>query len=482
MAAFFNPNPVTYTPSQATIAGAGALGNSMYDIWLKNYQQKQQDRQLQNAENTLAFNQENEGIKNQHNEQKQLWQQYKDQATIDNDINKYNLDVKKDNDAYIQNVNKGSMYAGTQGIDTTGWTDSQLYGLSGLYQSPNYSHATMGNQDVIYDKSTGGYVKIANKPRGDGSSGVDPIAYREWRLYNQSRANAGLSEIPYHEFQDTKDSLKNMGMGLKDASLADRATEKLATAWGITTAQLQDLDTRDLTANQLREYGVLVETRKQALRNGIPNEAIRRVNDLSKVVFSAEQMSEYLKSDNTGMLDFAINGLNSYLGLGDADKRIRKALGEGAYAMYRNYMLKALSGGAVTDGEANRFNQAMGVLYKEDKTALNQIRQHMGSVLAELNSIRNSYDRFEYNYKFGDLNRSLYEAINRLSNVAGTNIKKTNTDNLLTGDDIRRSSNSTQPQQQNSSPTTPTKYEVSRREYEGKIIIQYSDGTFGEEK
>ena len=421
MAAFFNPKPVTYTPSQATIAGAGALGNSMYDIWLKNYQQKQQDRQLQNAENTLAFNQENEGIKNAFNQQKENNENFWKEQTHNLKVDEHNLNVKKDNDAYFQNVNKGSMYAGTQGIDTTGWTDSQLYGLSGLYQQPNYTPATMGNQDGVVDKSSGSFTSIAtHRPTGDGSGTGKMTEYQRAVHIVTNPHLFSPEEVNFSNLYLEKNLGNSAIVSINNFS---RQAQVFAESLGLKSyTELGELDTSKLSKEQRIQAQQLAQLYINAYKTNNP-ELEKNIGEYNAMVTQSQVFYDQIRNiSDFRVLDETVKTLfSNYFGLSESQMKSEEAMT--ALQSVLNLKIRIDSGLAVSNQEMVRTINESTTKYRYKNQMLIGMKNILNGQLGRLQGLKMSIGDIPFNLKYGAVERRYENMIEALNYTMGANSK-----------------------------------------------------------
>lgn len=456
MAAYFNPKQVTFAPSAAVIENSGALGNAIYRAWRQNNQERQNDRLLQNKENDLAFNQQNEAIKNAHNERKFVFEQEEKQrkADIENKSNKLK------GLAYIEQYPDLAQKLGINKDD-----DSSLVAAGGLYTPPVVDKKTNDMLNFEAGQNNPEFISYLNSKASQGND-ASTTNLREYEAYAKSMRDNGLTPPPYHTWQAERDNYKTMGRGMNDLDQASLRTDVFSQSIGVPTYELTSVNKNKLTPEQQYEFYKVVAAREQAQRDRLPDNVKKDLADLSQVIFSADEISKLVNSNNSGILDRAMNNVNNYLGLGDDDKLVKRVLGDSSYALYRNYILKSLSGAAVTESEAKRFNEAFGTLWNNDRVVATKIMQNMNSLLSKLNTIKNSYDPVAYNYRFGDMNRTLSSAINNMQSVLSSG--GVSPDGFLSKDDLANKAGQ------------PNKTIIERRQtQDGRILVKYSDGTIG---
>jgi hypothetical protein len=312
-----------------------------------------------------------------------------------------------------------------------------------------------------------GNYKPYSKPISVGGASVEKKTTDQinWLLYNSGRKTKGLEPISYDEFYDQKMNTKTMGVGLRDAASVEQETGRVAKTLNLNPYQMSNHDFSKLQPDQMYEMDNLIATREQGLKAKVPDWMKKNLDDLSAVVYSAGEVSKNINSNDTGMIDATFNKINQYLGLGDNGELAKRSLTQSNYQLYSNFMLKSMSGLAVTKPEEDRFIKAFGSLMLNDNVTAVKIKTNMENLAYRLENMKKSYDPIAFNYRYGHLQRGVQNAIGRMDEVLQSGSSK-NT-NLLNADGSKYEDKT----------QTKTIVETLRNKNTGQIMIKYSDGS-----
>lgn len=238
-----------------------------------------------------------------------------------------------------------------------------------------------------------------------------------WMALNESNKAQGKEIVPFQKFFDNIQNTKKMGVGLRDSNSVKIETERVSKSIGLNAYQMSNHDFSQLDPQQKYEMDNLVITREQGLKSKVPDWMKKDLDNLSAVVYSAGQVSKSLSSKDTGLIDASLNKVNQYLGLGDSSELAKRTLTQSNYQLYSNFMLKSLSGLAVTKPEETRFIKAFGALNMSDSVVAMKIKTNMENLSFRLNNMKKSYDPIVFNYRYGHLQKSINGAVKRMGLV-----------------------------------------------------------------
>lgn len=341
---------------------------------------------------------------------------------------------------------------------------------------------------------TGNY-KPAEKPKSN-TNGRKTNEILNWMTINKGRAEKGLSAMPFEEFYNNKTNTKKMGVGLRDADSVKRETERVSKVIGINPYQMSSQDFSNLDPQKRYEMNNLIAYREQGLKSKVPDWMKKNLDNLSAVVYSAGEVSKSLSSQDSGLIDASLNKVNQYLGMGDSSELAKRTLTQSNYQLYSNYMLKSLSGLAVTKPEETRFTKAFGSLFMSDSVTAMKIKTNMENLAFRLETMKKSYDPITFNYRYGHLQRSVNSAVQRMSNTIENynNNAPTQHQNFVNADGSQHQNfanpevtdivNKSQPQMLPQADNSHINEEGQTRQrtvvrtgtYQGQKVIEYSDG------
>lgn len=288
-----------------------------------------------------------------------------------------------------------------------------VYGKNKDEKTFNYN----ANQDNINNNFKRQEIGIkkqnANKSKEEGSS-RKTNEILNWLAINKGRTAEGQEQIPFQKFFDNIQNTKKMGVGLRDSNSVKIETERVSKIIGLNAYQMSNHDFSQLDPQQKYEMDNLVITREQGLKSKVPDWMKKDLDNLSAVVYSAGQVSKSLSSNDTGLIDASLNKVNQYLGLGDSAELAKRTLTQSNYQLYSNFMLKSLSGLAVTKPEETRFIKAFGSLNMSDSVVATKIKTNMENLSFRLNNMKKSYDPIVFNYRYGHLQKSINGAVKRM--------------------------------------------------------------------
>ncbi len=279
-----------------------------------------------------------------------------------------------------------------------------------------------------------------------------------------------MQEDPrFKEFIETKLNSKNMGVGLRDANEVKKETNRVSKLLNLNPYQMSTYDFSTLNPQQKYELENLVTYREQGLKNKIPEKMKEKLGDLSAVVYSAGEISKNLNSNDTGLIDASWNMVNQYLGIGDTQELAKRSLTSANYNTYSSFMLKVMSGLAVTKPEEARFIKSFGSLYEADQVAVLKARENMKNLYYRLDTIKKSYDPIVFNARYGHLQRGVQRAILRMDETVKAYANNTPKDDkdFINADGIKI----------NNSPVVQT----IRNKKTGKIAYKHADGSISYE-
>jgi hypothetical protein len=313
----------------------------------------------------------------------------------------------------------------------------------------------------------GGNYKPYSKPTNVSGADVEKKTTDQlnWLLYNSGRKTKGLEPIAYDEFYDQKMNTKSMGVGLRDANSVEQETGRVAKTLSLSPYQMSSYDFSKLQPEQRYEMDNLITTREQGLKAKVPDWMKKNLDDLSAVVYSAGEVSKNINSNDTGMIDATFNKVNQYLGLGDTGELAKRSLTQSNYQLYSNFMLKSMSGLAVTKPEEERFTNAFGSLILNDNVTAVKIKTNMENLSYRLENMKKSYDPIAFNYRYGHLQKGVQNAISKMDEILQNGSAENK--NLVNSDGSKYEN-----KEQNKTVVQTLKNKTT-----GQIMNRYSDGS-----
>lgn len=316
---------------------------------------------------------------------------------------------------------------------------------------------------------TKGNYKPYEKPKSNPSS-RKTNEILNWLTINKSRAADGLKPLSFQNFFNDLQNTKKMGVGLRDSNSVKVETERVSKVLGLNAYQMSNYNFSKLNPQQKYEMDNLVITREQGLKSKVPDWMKKDLDSLSAVVYSSGQVSKSLSSNDTGLIDASLNKVNQYLGLGNSGELAKRTLTQSNYQLYSNFMLKSLSGLAVTKPEEARFTKAFGSLFMNDSVVATKIKTNMENLAFRLKNMKRSYDPVVFNYRYGHLQRNIDNAVQRMGSVIegyNNNIPTTNQDYV----------NADGSNYNNTKEVPKTLVKKQKNEETGQIRNIYSDGS-----
>jgi len=351
---------------------------------------------------------------------------------------------------------------------------------------PKYSLQKTDKGFVMFDTTNpkaeaiqvGGNYRPYEKPKS--SSGGTERKTNEilnWMQVNKSLEAEGKPIIGFDKFYNSKQNNKKMGVGLRDADSVKKETARVSKVLNINPYQMSTYDFSTLKPQQKYEMDNLVAYREQGLKSKVPDWMKKDLDSLSAVVYSSGQVSKSLSSRDTGLIDASLNKVNQYLGLGDSNELAKRTLTQSNYQLYSNFMLKSLSGLAVTKPEEARFIKAFGSLFMNDNVAATKIKTNMENLSFRLENMKNSYDHIVFNYRYGNLQRGVDNAVKRMDNIikAYNNNSPITNQNYVTSNGSKYQDETTESKMQSNNSQQRTI--VRKGTYQGQRVIEYSDGS-----
>ncbi len=278
--------------------------------------------------------------------------------------------------------------------------------------------------------------------------------------------NAMQDNPAFNDYMNTKLNSKNMGVGLRDANEVNKETNRVSKILNLNPYQLSNYDFSNLNPQQRYEMDNLITYREQGLKSKVSDWMKKNLESLSAVVYSAGEVSKSLNSQDTGLIDATYNKINQYLGIGNTNELAKRTLTQSNYQLYANFMLKSLSGLAVTKPEEERFVKSFGSLYMSDMVTASKIKENMKSLAFRLQTMKRSYDPIAFNYRYGHLLRGVNRAVQRMDSVIQSYKKGTPNPNA---NYVNANGTAYQPKQQKTVKRTGT--------YNGRKVTEYSDGS-----
>ncbi|QKF77160.1 hypothetical protein [Arcobacter defluvii] len=337
---------------------------------------------------------------------------------------------------------------------------------------PNYKLEKTDKGFVMFntsDPSAEPYPIANYKPysKPSNSAGIEKKTTDQlnWLLYNTGRKTKGLDPISYDEFYDQKMNTKSMGVGLRDANSVEQETGRVAKTLNLNPYQMSSYDFSKLQPEQRYEMDNLITTREQGLKSKVPDWMKKNLDDLSAVVYSAGEVSKNINSNDTGLIDSTYNKINQYLGMGDSAELAKRSLTQANYQLYSNFMLKSMSGLAVTQPEEERFTKAFGSLMLNDSVAAVKIKTNMENLSYRLENMKKSYDPIAFNYRYGHLQKGVENAISKMDKILQNG--STNNTNFVNSDGTKYEDKT----------QNKTIVQTLKNKTTGQIMNKYSDGS-----
>lgn len=357
-------------------------------------------------------------------------------------------------------------------------------------------HIYKANQDSISNNQNQQKINVS-KEKNNKTSGRKTNEILNFMAINKDRAEKGLNAMSFEEFYNNKSNTKKMGVGLRDADSVKRETERVSKVIGINAYQMSNQDFSNLDSQQRYEMNNLIAYREQGLKSKVPDWMKKNLDNLSAVVYSAGEVSKSLSSNDSGLIEASFNKVNQYLGFGDSSELAKRTLTQSNYQLYSNYMLKSLSGLAVTKPEETRFTKAFGSLFMSDSIVAMKAKTNMQNLAFRLETMKKSYDPITFNYRFGHLQRNVNNAVARMDSTIASysNNSPAQNQNFVNADGsqyqnivipnansmIDKSQPQMIPQADNSHKNEEGQIKqrivIRTGMYQGQKVIEYSDGS-----
>lgn len=409
--AFYNPQRVSFNPSASVIKSAGAVGDFLY-------------QKSQNDFNSMLKKQENQRLMQQYGLDQKKFQHTAGMDSLklmQQDIENQKQQELLKGKAFAFSKAQPEMYNSLKqqyGNDELGLLNA-ISGASSYSPPSSATHKGVFRQDpqgnLNYIQDNGSVTNLGFQVKQDDPKVTNTLT--EYQAYADSLKRAGKQVPSFAEFYDKKQNAKQFGVGLRDYDESTSRLNQFAQANGITMDDLQNGDLSKLSSSQKSQLGHTVGAIEQVQRDRMPDWAKKEAVKLSQVVYSAGEISKLISTKDSGLLDNAFNQVNNFLGLGDDTELIRKSMLQSSYALYRNYMLKILSGTAVSASEGSRFTQGFGDLWHSDKVVASKAYQNMASLKARLQTLKDSYNPIVFNYRYGSLLRNVDTAIGNMQQI-----------------------------------------------------------------
>lgn len=407
--AYFNPQPVAFSPSPSIMQGMNAIGEAMKQLYLQNYQENQDA--LKQEQSDQLFNIQ--------------------KTRYENDINKVRADAAK---AYYEASGKAAYVKrndhGAFNDISAQYQNDPLglnYALSGYASKmpapikPEGTFKTGADGALHYVGSNGTIVNLGLKMPQSESSNASTSEIRNYQMYADSLKQRGMTAPTFSEFYDKGQNAKTFGTGLRDFDEMQNRINTVANKYGIRLSQLSNFDFSKLSPEARYEFGQIVSGIEQSQKDKIPDWAKKDLTNLSQVVNAGGEIGRLMRSNDSGLMDNALNQVNQFLGLGNSAELARQSMSQSAYALYRNHMLKTMSGTAVSGSEEARFTQAFGDLWRDNKAVAAKLYENMGNLKARLQTIKDSYNPIAFQYRYGDLMKGVDSAIGSMYNAVNNN-------------------------------------------------------------
>jgi len=309
------------------------------------------------------------------------------------------------------------------------------------------------------------YVKPTASSNGV-SSGRKTNEYLNWFMVNQGRKKKGLEGITFDDFYNQKMNTKTMGVGLRDAKSVEQETGRVAKILNLNSFEMSSYDFSKLQPQQRYEMDNLINTREQGLKAKVPDWMKKNLDNLSAVVYSAGEVSKNINSKDTGIIDASFNKINQYLGMGDVGEVAKRSLTQSNYQLYSNFMLKSMSGLAVTAPEEARFTKAFGSLMLNDNVTAVKIKTNMENLAYRLENMKKSYDPIAFNYRYGHLQKGVNNAVSKMKHTLKKETDSSNSYVQADGSNF-----------QDKKAEEKTIVQTLRNKKTGEIMNVYSDGS-----
>ena len=270
---------------------------------------------------------------------------------------------------------------------------------------PTFENKTTYNNDIIRQLGASG-LKI---PTEGGTANTTDM--KNYNAYADSLTSNGGTPEPFHSWYQKVLNRKNLGKGINDADIMIEREAGIAALIGVQPYELKDIDINKLPPKQQKELMNYAITSDNAYRSRLSNKQKDKMVGYARMAQSVKDLSESMSSKDSGLINRTLNVANNYLGFGDADELARKAFTQSNYADFRNTMLKIVSGASVPASEAERFQQAFGVLMQTDEVAMKKLQTQTGLMRAELLAVKQGIGSpTVFNIRYGDTLRAVDNA------------------------------------------------------------------------
>ncbi len=230
---------------------------------------------------------------------------------------------------------------------------------------------------------------------------------KEWKNFTMSQENPEFAK-----YLEEGQLSKSLGVGGRDVMAAEQRTKSFMKKFNVDYDLLTDGDLSQFIGDDKKKKESLenmIHFREATLKDRIPDWTRKKLSDISRLAYQAKTAAKLMNQKDTGPLDAAWNDLNKFMGIGeDFPDRMRA---QGVYNDFRNMLIKVMSGAQVTGNEEKRLNKGLPTLYQADKAVYAKYLNHLEALSAELNTLKESYDKVVFNYRYGNILRQVDKAV-----------------------------------------------------------------------
>jgi hypothetical protein len=134
------------------------------------------------------------------------------------------------------------------------------------------------------------------------------------------------------------------------------------------------------------------------------------VKDINVLIASGKAVAEELTPEATGILDNFTSNIEKYM----EDEHVESTAGRAAYNAYRNALLRAFGGTAMSDAEVQNFNAAFGTLAQKYPAVISQFKQAITQTKAKLDTVAKLNNPYLAHYYLGTSQDDLDIILSRL--------------------------------------------------------------------
>lgn len=232
-----------------------------------------------------------------------------------------------------------------------------------------------------------------------GQKGVDPVIQRE----TEYLAGKGLGTE--EEIAGKLYTHKVAGVTPAKLEIASAAEDSLNTMFGdkFFETDFSDRGNRVRASKAIREM-------EQAGGEELSAADRTDLKDINVLIASGTAVADDLSPEATGILDNLTSNVEKYM----SDEKIEHTTGRAAYNAYRNALLRAFGGTAMSDAEVKNFNAAFGTLAQKYPAVLSQFKQAIEQTKAKLETISRVNNPYLAHYYLGTSQDELDSITTRL--------------------------------------------------------------------